>query len=471
MQTLDEALHKPTEEEQLQETEREHAAIRIQKAWRKRMRKRYLGADFLWKDLAIHARMQVDRDAAGEGKNTSRDRWRRGIFLATRLQDGDDMLRKGEGSTHPDAARKHLETQHWLEFIDGKHRYGSNREYGSIICRSQLLNAANCRHPHAVKYYHDRWKHEDTKENFFRWLDRGGGKDISLKECPREQLEKERITYLSPSQRLNYLITIDSTGKLRWARNGELVDTTAGRYKDAGGGRGIVPFEAPDITHEPRASFSAPSPDTGPSSGSNSSLADSQMMHYVGLRRQPKNPVKRVLWKNFTLKGLVDKLLRKTIKRNTWIYVSDKNFNIYIGIKAPGTFQHSSFLAGGLVTSAGLISVKDGLIHTLSPLSGHYRTSIDHFRRFTSVLEERGVDMDKVQFSKAELALWGIEHITKFKKKQAALLKTAGKETTHVVRKTTLPGRRSNEHAHDKQETAEGKEPRPEEQRVESSDD
>ena len=42
-------------------------------------------------------------------------------------------------------------------------------------------------------------------------------------------------------------------------------------------------------------------------------------------------------------------------------------------ITAPGNFQHSSFLAGGLVTSAGLISVKDGLIHTLSPLSGHYR--------------------------------------------------------------------------------------------------
>lgn len=39
----------------------------------------------------------------------------------------------------------------------------------------------------------------------------------------------------------------------------------------------------------------------------------------------------------------------------------------------PGTFQHSSFLAGGLVTSAGLISVKEGVIHTLSPLSGHYR--------------------------------------------------------------------------------------------------
>ncbi len=63
MQTLDERLHKPTEEQQLQQTERENAAIRIQKAWRKRMRKRYLGADFLWKDLAIHARMQVRHNA------------------------------------------------------------------------------------------------------------------------------------------------------------------------------------------------------------------------------------------------------------------------------------------------------------------------------------------------------------------------------------------------------------------------
>ena len=45
-------------------------------------------------------------------------------------------------------------------------------------------------------------------------------------------------------------------------------------------------------------------------------------MHYVGLRKQPKNPVKRILLTNFTLRGLVDKLLRKAIKRNTWIYVS-----------------------------------------------------------------------------------------------------------------------------------------------------
>lgn len=66
MQTLDETLHKPTEDQQRLQTERENAAIRIQKAWRKRMRKRYLGTDFLWKDLAIHARMQVRHNARSQ---------------------------------------------------------------------------------------------------------------------------------------------------------------------------------------------------------------------------------------------------------------------------------------------------------------------------------------------------------------------------------------------------------------------
>lgn len=46
------------------------------------------------------------------------------------------------------------------------------------------------------------------------------------------------------------------------------------------------------------------------------------MMHYVGVQKRAKNPVKRVLLKNFTIRGLLDKMLRKTIKRNTWIYVS-----------------------------------------------------------------------------------------------------------------------------------------------------
>lgn len=124
---------------------------------------------------------------------------------------------------------------------------------------------------------------------------------------------------------LNYLVTIDSEGRLRWARNGQLVDTTAGRWKDAGEGKGIVPFDdpTPGITAVPRHSFAAaPSSSSSSSSSSLSGQEEDAMMHYVGLQKQSRNPVKRVLQKNFTLRGLLDRLLRKTIKRNTWIYVS-----------------------------------------------------------------------------------------------------------------------------------------------------
>ncbi|KAI0800994.1 hypothetical protein C8Q74DRAFT_1239782 [Fomes fomentarius] len=70
----------------------------------------------------------------------------------------------------------------------------------------------------------------------------------------------------------------------------------------------------------PRGSFVAQTS----SSASNSSVSldiedDNAMVHYVGIERTSKNPVKRALLKNFTPRGLLDKLLRKTLKRNTWI--------------------------------------------------------------------------------------------------------------------------------------------------------
>ena len=124
---------------------------------------------------------------------------------------------------------------------------------------------------------------------------------------------------------MNYLVIIDNEGKLRWARNGQLVDTAAGRWKDAGEGKGIVPFDEPIARQSlpPRHSFTA-SPPSSPSSTSASISGDevNAMMHYVGIRAQSKNPVKRILSRNFTLRGLLEKLLRKTVKRNTWIYVS-----------------------------------------------------------------------------------------------------------------------------------------------------
>lgn len=62
--------------------------------------------------------------------------------------------------------------------VDSKHRYGTN-----------------------LKSYHDAWNSADTKQNFFTWLDKGDGKDLSLDDCPREQLDKERVTYLNAEQR------------------------------------------------------------------------------------------------------------------------------------------------------------------------------------------------------------------------------------------------------------------------------
>lgn len=129
-------------------------------------------------------------------------------------------------------------------------------------------------------------------------------------------------------------------------------------------------------------------------SNSSDSLLNPGEAHYVDTVAKPgDNKFQQTIRSHFTSKGIMERLLRKTVKKNTWIYVCGKNMvlhrlqlnlngvdmkrNLFIGIKETGAFQHSSFTAGGLISSAGLIKVKMGRIHKLSPLSGHYRTSVD----------------------------------------------------------------------------------------------
>ena len=217
-------------------------------------------------------------------------------------------------------------------------------------------------------------------------LDRGGGKDLSLPECPREQLEKEvrlhlipvihlihflqhvhysssphrelcewdstlyihgpfrpsRHRYLSPEQRgsqlsrqrrfvsshtppgLNYLVKVDADGKLRWERTGKFVDTAAGHWKDAGNGRGIVREERPGRPDPPpRTSFGSSGPPS-PTSVAFSEPSDDHRAAAIHHAPDPKshNLLQRVVKRNITPKGLVNKLLKKTTRRNTWIYVS-----------------------------------------------------------------------------------------------------------------------------------------------------
>ncbi|CAK5264561.1 unnamed protein product [Mycena citricolor] len=172
--------------------------------------------------------------------------------------------------------------------------------------------------------------------------------------------------------------------------------------------------------------------------GSHTEALDAAATHYAGPQKG-KYRITREFRKRFTLRGVVDRLLRKTVRKNTWIYVSDKHFNIFIGIKKTGTFQHSSLLGGGVVTSAGLITVKQGIVYKLSPLSGHYRTSISHFEHFVDVLRERGVDMHKARISRAVIALWGIERIKKAQKKKARVIEAGKENLSTAVEKITEP--------------------------------
>ena len=50
-----------------------------------------------------------------------------------------------------------LQTEHWLEACDSKHRYGSN-----------------------IKPYFKFWLNSDTDQSFFKWLDEGDGKLVDL---------------------------------------------------------------------------------------------------------------------------------------------------------------------------------------------------------------------------------------------------------------------------------------------------
>lgn len=55
------------------------------------------------------------------------------------------------------------------------------------------------------------------------------------------------------------------------------------------------------------------------------------------------------------------------------------------------------------MTSAGLIVVKQGVIKSLNPLSGHYRSSIEHFRAFIAQLEAKGADLSHIKIAKSVL--------------------------------------------------------------------
>ncbi|KAF8728813.1 hypothetical protein HU200_018094 [Digitaria exilis] len=85
-----------------------------------------------------------------------------------------------------------------------------------------------------------------------------------------------------------------------------------------------------------------------------------------------------------------------------WIFVLSTSKTLYVGQKRKGTFQHSSFLAGGATSAAGRLVVENGTLKAIWPHSGHYRPTEENFQEFKSFLVDNMVDLTDVKMSPAE---------------------------------------------------------------------
>lgn len=262
-----------------------------------------------------------------------------------------------------------------------------------------------------------------------------------------------QVRYLSREERLNYLVKIDEHGLLRWARNDEKVWTKDELYKDSI--KGIVP------TNDPTPAFKynvPPEQDSSDETSSEDDASDDETIQpdegeqYINEDfHRAKGPAKL---KHVSASVLFNHMIRSSLRKgHKWIFVCDTSFRLYIGYKQTGAFQHSSFLHGSRIMSAGQIKVKDGQLRRLAPLSGHYRPPVANFRSFVHHLEQAGTDMSHVSISQSYAVLVGLEGYTKTRKK----LKRAESSVAHGKDKLLHPDKvkEEEEAAKDKSQSAE----------------
>jgi hypothetical protein len=304
---------------------------------------------------------------------------------------------------------KMMDLQYFLEMVDHKHRHGSN-----------------------LRKYHAVWKTQDTDQSFFYWLDQGDGKELSLEECSRERLDSMQVRYLSKEERLNYMVKIDKQGLLVWAKNGEPVWTKDELYKDSM--NGIVP------TNDPTPAYNAaPKKDSSDESSTEDSeeqdpTAADEGEQYINEDFHRAKGLAKI--KYVSAAALFNHMVRTSLKRGRkWIFVADTAFHLYVGFKQIGAFQHSSFLHGSRILSAGQIKVKKGQLRRLAPLSGHYRPPAKNFRAFVESLKDAGADMSRVSISQSYAVLVGLEGYTKTRRR----IKNAEQNVSHQKDKLLHP--------------------------------
>ncbi|CAG8576876.1 1784_t:CDS:2 [Dentiscutata erythropus] len=232
-----------------------------------------------------------------------------------------------------------LDTEHWLEICDDKHRYGAN-----------------------LKIYHDYWLKTSTPESFFIWLDEGGGKNLDLKARPRCKLESERVKYLSKIERADFEVTFKD-GLLIYKKSGNPVHTNSTDAPEDDALNTSTDLDVDlDVSRDP-----SPAPSIND--------ADDDENVSSTLRRRPSG------------------------KREKWIYVTDCHGNFYVGQKKKGHFHHSSFLAGGAIAAAGGIKAQHGKLMELNPKSGHYKPSQIHFSAIVNRLKDENVDLSNAKLT------------------------------------------------------------------------
>ncbi|KAK3628175.1 hypothetical protein LTR56_018787 [Elasticomyces elasticus] len=398
-----------------QSSEQQHAAEVIQRNYRGYRDRRALNGYGLdpstrWieaiKEAKYHnvtsPRSRAERTSLSPGGDSTRERWRKLGAIAQRAGSDDTSESESEAQTdeqlrkireHKRAKKAEREKyakvmglEYFLEMVDQKHRYGSN-----------------------LRRYHQEWKKSETQENYFYWLDYGEGKHLDLEDRPRKRLDFEQVRYLSREDRLKYLVEIKQ-GRFCWVKNEKPV-TTSIEFKDSI--NGIVPVHDDTPTWREVTTGVAPEPPpdhASDDSDDSSILSTGSQEDASKYTNQELHDAKGLAKLNhISVDSVMNHLLRKTTKKNTWIFVADTSMRLYIGIKQSGAFQHSSFLHGARVSSAGLIEIKRGELRKLSPLSGHYAPPVQNFRMFVRSLKEAGADLSHCSISRSYAVLLGLD--------------------------------------------------------------
>jgi len=162
-------------------------------------------------------------------------------------------------------------------------------------------------------------KHTDNKDNFFQWLDEGEGRNVDLADQgrPRSALDSEKVRYLSREQRANYQVKVDDKGLLRWAKNGEKIDTTT-EFKDSE--MGIVKINDEEAD-EVSSGEEGPPSERSSTDSSDSSSTSSGSSAISGTERADRYMIDKTDVRKIFLispQAIMNRLLRKTTRMNTY---------------------------------------------------------------------------------------------------------------------------------------------------------